>query len=193
MCFLKQILYCFVILHTFKSPFNLHNFGYDKTDERDSINKRDRRPTGYILDQMHPPKPQTFKQLVLSCLFSLAVMCSCMQNTWQMLAGVGWKKFALDDRTVLRVHSAWMSSRGAPNPSPHGYQKGDTKTKKKNIKLNTHLQLERARFGEAVIRGFLTDFTSTLCSLLWVDDWEPCEAQQQQEVLGFSFQSSLTG
>lgn len=130
-CFLKQILYCFVILHTFKSPFNLHNFGYDKTDERDSINKRDRRPTGYILDQMHPPKPQTFKQLVLSCLFSLAVMCSCMQNTWQMLAGVGWKKFALDDRTVLRVHSAWMSSRGAPNPSPHGYQKGDTKTKKK--------------------------------------------------------------
>lgn len=101
MCFLKQILYCVVILHTFKSPFNLHNFGYDKTDERDSINKRDRRPTGYILDEMHPPKPQTFKQLVLSCLFSLAVMCSCMQNTWQMLAGVGRKKFALDGRTVL--------------------------------------------------------------------------------------------
>lgn len=67
------------------------------------------------------------------------------------------------------------------------------KNKEKNIKLNTHLQLERARFGEAVIRGFLTDFTSTLCSLLWVDDWEPCEAQQQQKVLGFSFQSSLTG
>lgn len=65
--------------------------------------------------------------------------------------------------------------------------------KEKNIKLNKHFQLERARFGEAVIRGFLTDFTSTLRSPLWVDVQEPCEAQQQQEVLGFSFQSSLTG
>lgn len=191
MCFLKQILYCLVILHTFKSPFNLHNFGYDKTDERDSINKRDRRPTGYILDEMHPPKPQTFKQLVLSCLFSLAVMCSCMQNTWQMLAGVGRKKFTLDGRTVLSSLYTDELQRCTESFTTR-FPGRRYKNKEKNIKLNKHFQLERARSGEAVIRGFLTDFTSTLRSLLWVDDREPCEAQQQ-EVPGFSFQSSLTG
>lgn len=85
----------------------------------------DRRSAGSMGSNAPP-------QTAISCLFSLQIVCSHVQNTQYVLAALGVGKATLGDSTILTVHPAWINSGRCVGSFP--LQKGDAKNTPANIK-----------------------------------------------------------